>query len=210
MSFPGRLWDRHAIGLNILRCRPELLGSERHDSLIPNEQPISLTKAPKSGSVFRSKRRVITGLTALAFLAVAGTALFVWEPWVDRTPFTARDYGVLGAAMFVDNGDGSCHAKGAAVREKLLGEDKRVLATGSFQGGEILSSEYGDLAGRCLAYTEFTGVPAGEDTYFLVPGERLYAADGKELGPAETTEASLRQSMSEAKEQWLDFKEPVD
>ncbi|MFF9057433.1 hypothetical protein ACF09K_01830 [Streptomyces sp. NPDC014882] len=132
-----------------------------------------------------------------------GTALLVWEPWVDRTPFTARNYGVLGGAMFVDDGDGSCHAEGAAARDKLLGEDKRVLATGSSWGGEILSSEYGDLAGRCLAYTEFSDVPAGEDAYFIVSGERLYTADGKELGPAETTEALLRQSMAEAEQEWL-------
>ncbi|PWE08994.1 hypothetical protein DD630_20765 [Streptomyces sp. BSE7F] len=117
---------------------------------------------------------------------------------------------MLGAAFFVDDGDGSCHAKVEAAREKLLGEDRRVLATGSSQGGEVLSSEYGDLAGNCLVYTEFTGVPAGEDAYFVVSGERLYTADGKELGPAETTEASLRQSLSEAKERWLHFKDPVD
>ncbi|CAL9554463.1 hypothetical protein SUDANB176_04516 [Streptomyces sp. enrichment culture] len=175
-----------------------------------NKRPISLAKVSESGSTLRSKRHVITGLAAFAAMVVAGTALFAWEPWVDRTPFTARDYGVLGTARFVDDGDGSCHAKVAAAREKLLGEDKRVLATGSSQGGEILSSEYGDLAGNCFVYTEFTGVPAGEDAYFVVSGERLYTTDGKELGPVETTEASLRQSMSEAKERWLNFKEPVD
>jgi hypothetical protein len=38
----------------------------------------------------------------------------------------------------------------------------------------------------------------------------LYTVDGKELGPVETTETSLRQSLSEAKERWLNFKEPVD
>ncbi|MFF0686009.1 hypothetical protein ACFYUG_07910 [Streptomyces albogriseolus] len=177
---------------------------------MPNEHRVSLTKASASGSTPRSRRRAALGLASLASAAVVGAALFVWEPWVDRTPFTARDYGVLGAALFVDDGDGSCHAKVEAAREKLLGEDRRVLATGSSQGGEILSSEYGDLAGNCLVYTEFTGVPAGEDAYFVVSGERLYTADGKELGPAETTEASLRQSLSEAKERWLNFKDPVD
>ncbi|MEW1869227.1 hypothetical protein AB0420_13990 [Streptomyces caelestis] len=175
-----------------------------------NEHPISLTKSSESGSTPRPKRRITIGLAATASMVVAGTALFISEPWVDRTPFTARDYGVLGTAMFVDEGDGSCHAKVEAARERLLGEDKRVLATGSSQGGEILSSEYGDLAGNCFVYTEFTGVPAGEDAYFVVSGERLYTADGEELGPAETTEASLRQSLSEAKERWLNFKDPVD
>ncbi|MFD7700559.1 hypothetical protein [Streptomyces caelestis] len=177
---------------------------------MPNEHLVSLTKASASGSTPRSKRRAAIGLAAFASVAVVGMALFAWEPWVDRTPFTARDYGVLGTAMFVDDGDGSCHAKVAAAREKLLGEDKRVLATGSSQDGEILSSEYGDLAGNCFVHTEFTGIPAGEDAYFVVSGEQLYTTDGKELGPVETTEASLRQSMAEAKEQWLNFKEPVD
>jgi hypothetical protein len=177
---------------------------------MPNERRVSLTKASDSGSTPRSKRRAALGLATFASAAVVGAALFVWEPWVDRTPFTARDYGVLGAALFVDDGDGSCHAKAAAAREKLLGEDRGVLATGSSQGGEILSSEYGDLAGNCFVYTEFTGVPAGEDAYFVVSGEGLYTADGEELGPAETTEASLRQSLSEAKERWLNFKEPAD
>ncbi|MEU8651036.1 hypothetical protein [Streptomyces sp. NPDC048737] len=109
----------------------------------------------------------------------------------------------------MDDGDGSCHAEDAAAREKLLGEDKRVLATGSSQGGEILSSEYGDLAGNCLAYTEFTGVPAGEDVYFVASGERSYTADGNELGPVETTGTLLRQSMSEAEQQWLNFGAPA-
>jgi len=177
---------------------------------MPNERPTSLTKGPKSVPVLRPKRRVTIGLAALASLAAVGTTLLVWEPWVDRTPFTARSYSTSGTARFVDDGDGSCHVKGAAAREKLLGEDKRVLATGSPQGGEILSSEYGDLAGHCFLYTEFTDVPAGEDAYFVVPGERFYTVDGKELGPVETTETSLRQSMSEAKKQWLNFKEPVD
>ncbi|MFH9041389.1 hypothetical protein ACH4FA_18875 [Streptomyces sp. NPDC017966] len=175
-----------------------------------NEHLVSLTKTSDSSSTPRSKRRAAIGLAAFASVAVVGAALFVWEPWVDRTPFTARSYSALGAARFVDDGDGSCHVEGEAAREKLLGEDKRVLATGSSQGGEILSSEYGDLAGHCFFYTEFTGVPAGEDAYFVVSGERVYTADGNELGPVETTEASLRQSMAEAKEQWLNFKEPVD
>ncbi|AZM76032.1 hypothetical protein D1J63_14425 [Streptomyces sp. KPB2] len=175
-----------------------------------NEDRILLTKPLKPVAVFRSKRRIAVGVASLASLAIAGTALFIWEPWVDRSPFTARSYSPLGADMFVDTGDGSCRAEGVAAREKLLGEDKRVLATGSSQGGEILSSEYGDLAGHCFAYTEFTGVPAGEDAYFVVSGERLYTADGEELGPVETAEASLRESMSEAKKHWENFQEPAD
>ncbi|MFD0211415.1 hypothetical protein ACFVH9_20445 [Streptomyces hirsutus] len=175
-----------------------------------NESLISLAKAPKSDSAPRPKRHVAISLTALASLAAVGAALFIWEPWVDRTPFTARGYSVIGTAMSVDKGDGTCYEKGAATREKLLGEDKQVLATGSSKGGEILPSEYGDVAGRCLAYTEFTDVPAGEDAYFLVSGERMYTTDGKVMGPAETTESELRRSALEAKRYWLNFEAPAD
>ncbi|MEV6078707.1 hypothetical protein ACIQ9M_15435 [Streptomyces californicus] len=149
---------------------------------------------------------MVIGLTALVAVGGVGATLAVREPWVDRTPFTARSYSVLGAALFVDEGNGTCHAKSAASRKKLLGEDKQVLATGHGQGGEILSSEYGYAAGDCLAYTAFTGVPAGEDAYFLSSDDRMYTADGKGVGPTEESEIDLRQSLSEAKEGWLDFR----
>ncbi|QHY98941.1 hypothetical protein SSPS47_27955 [Streptomyces sp. S4.7] len=149
---------------------------------------------------------MVIGLTALVAVGGVGAILAVREPWVDRTPFTARSYSVLGAALVRGRGQRNLSCEKCGVTEKLLGEDKQVLATGHGQGGEILSSEYGDAAGDCLAYTAFTGVPAGEDAYFLSSDDRLYRADGKGVGPTEESEIDLRQSLSEAKEGWLDFR----
>jgi hypothetical protein len=171
--------------------------------------PISLEKASEADVAVRRKRRItlIAG-TSLA-LAVAGAVLFTWEPWVDRSPFVARTYVVAGSALFTNEGDGVCRPKESAGKRKLLGEDKRVLATGWGSQGEILSSRYGDLAGLCLYYTEYRDVPAGEDAYYEVGEEKFYTEDGDRSVP-ELTESSLRRDFDEVKKSYLHFKEPTD
>lgn len=173
-----------------------------HDSPMSASTPVSLTKSSTSST---ARRRLV--LRVLCCLTVAGVcgALLAWEPWVDRSPFTARTYGVLGEAMFVHNDDGTCSANDSGPQQ-LLGEDGQPLAEGNPEAGEILPT--GDLAGRCLISTEYRHVPAGEDSYFETSKEKLYAEDGKRLDPVELSESDLRKGQEETRKYWLHFKTP--
>ncbi|MER5402824.1 hypothetical protein [Streptomyces sp. NPDC002599] len=174
---------------------------------MPQLTPISLEKASGADATVQRKRRITLIAAAGLVLAVAGAVLFTWEPWVDRSPFVARTYVVAGAALFTDEGDGVCRPKESASKRKLLGEDKRVLATGWGSQGEILSSRYGDARGKCLYYTEYRGVPAGEDTYYEVGEEKFYTSDGDRF-ESKLTESDLRSHFEAVKKSYLHFKAP--
>lgn len=73
--------------------------------------------------------------------------------------------------------------------------------------GEILSSRYGDAAGKCLYYTEYRDVPAGEDTYYEVGEEKFYTSDGDRY-ESKLTESDLRSHFEEVKKSYLHFKAP--
>ncbi|MFD8615325.1 hypothetical protein ACFV09_41675 [Streptomyces sp. NPDC059631] len=171
---------------------------------MPQLTPISLEKAPGAEATVRRRRRtMLIGLV----LAVTAGVLFMWEPWVDRTPFVARTYVVAGTALFTNVGDGVCSPKESAGKRKLLGEDRRVLATGWRSQGEILSSRYGDAAGKCLYYTEYRDVPAGEESYFEVGEEKFYTSD-EDRYVSQLTESDLRRGFEEVKKSYLHFKAP--
>ncbi|MER6441719.1 hypothetical protein ABT275_36015 [Streptomyces sp. NPDC001185] len=171
--------------------------------------PISLEKAPGANATVHRRRRITLITAGGLVIASAGAVLFAWEPWVDRTPFVARTYVVAGAALFTDEGDGVCRPKESAGKRKLLGEDRRVLATGWGSQGEILSSRYGDAAGKCLYYTEYRDVPAGEDAYYEAGEEKFYTRDGERY-ETKLAEADLRRRFEEVKKSYPHFKAPAD
>ncbi|MGI5196311.1 hypothetical protein ACQEVY_22120 [Streptomyces sp. CA-288835] len=176
---------------------------------MPDRTSISLVKASDSPRSSRFGRRAVVAGTAAGTVLLIALTLFIWEPWVDRSPFTARVHSAMASARFEDLGGGSCYPKNAGKKVELFGEDKQRLAVSQEPSrGEILTSEYGDVAGYCFAYVEFKNVPGGEDTYYLKSEDKLYSADGKSVGLQEVAEESLRQSPTEAKDGWIKFHAP--
>ncbi|MFE3182809.1 hypothetical protein ACFXKR_18340 [Streptomyces violascens] len=127
---------------------------------------ISLSKEQQP----KTKKRVAVGAAAAgAFMVVAGTGLWLWQPWVDRTPFTAYlaspapgEYAKPGSTP------GSCvpHASDEEITV-FDGDGKKLARSRQPHEGTVLSSEFGDFAGDCLVVTRLDHVRGGEGTYFV-------------------------------------------
>ncbi|MEU9593879.1 hypothetical protein AB0D84_29770 [Streptomyces sp. NPDC048193] len=143
------------------------------------ENPLSLAKHLEPTADFNRKSRTVAILATLFSVAALAATLYAWEPWVDRSPFTARDYNAVGSALFTVAEGGTCVPNDAGKKVELLGEDKRVLAVTTFPAqGEILAEEYGESAGTCFFYVEFPEVPGGEDGYYIRGGTEFFLPDG--------------------------------
>lgn len=167
------------------------------------ERRVSLTKAAEPVPALPIKRRLVVALMACLATAVLTGAAIVWEPWVDRSPFTARSYGAVASARFTNSGDGTCVPEDAGKTAQLLGEDRQRLAESRFQvTGEVLTS--GAAAGSCLFYVEFENVPRGEDAYYVKGGTKNYTEDGKVFDPA-LSEEDLDHSLAEIRKQFTNL-----
>ncbi|MER6349600.1 hypothetical protein ACWC10_17850 [Streptomyces sp. NPDC001595] len=131
---------------------------------VTDQAPVSLTKTPKKGW----RRIPVWAAVGAAVTVAAGVTLWVWAPWVDRSPFTAYTVGVqdeehTGPGSTPD----SCIRTAASEEETVIyDEDGKRLASGRAEReGERLGPEFGEWAGDCLIVTRIDGVPGGFGTY---------------------------------------------
>ncbi|UQA93762.1 hypothetical protein [Streptomyces halobius] len=142
-------------------------------SEVPGSNLISPVVSLAKGSEPLKKRRAAKWGATAAVVVAAGVSLWAWEPWVDRSPFTAL---VAGASPVTDPGSktesGECTpnlAGEAVVIYDASGKSK--LASGIEPStGEVLPSSYGDVAGWCFYVTRIDGLPGGEGTYKVQVG----------------------------------------
>ncbi|MFD8978697.1 hypothetical protein [Streptomyces sp. NPDC059564] len=124
---------------------------------------VSLEKAPADPRLKRT--RFVVG--ALAALAVGG-GLWLWQPWVDRTPFTAYTVSLQEAQYTVrGSSPGTCVRTAASEEERVIYDEdgKRLAAGRDPKEGEVLGPEFGDFAGDCLFISHIDNVPGGRGTY---------------------------------------------
>lgn len=122
----------------------------------------------------RSKRRhAAIWVVAAAALVTAGTSLWVWEPWVDRSPFTALVAGVTPMKDAESATDGSECTPNLAGETMVVydASGKRKLASAVEPSvGQVLPSLHSVTAKWCFSATRIEGVPGGEGTYKVQTG----------------------------------------
>ncbi|WP_254387874.1 hypothetical protein [Streptomyces sp. TBY4] len=125
---------------------------------------VSLKKTAAAG---QRPRKAWLAAGAVVVLVVGG-GLWLWQPWLDRTPFTAytaalqeADYAVPGSAP------GSCVRTAAAEEERVIFDEngKRLAAGRDPREGRVLGPEFGEFAGDCLFVSRVDNVPGGKGTY---------------------------------------------
>ncbi|MEV8311743.1 hypothetical protein AB0P36_31545 [Streptomyces flavidovirens] len=120
---------------------------------------MSLTKTSE-----KSWRRIPMWAAVAGIVAVAaGVTLWVWAPWVDRSPFTAYTVGVQDEEHTVPGSTpNSCVRTAASGEETVIyDEDGKRLASGRAEReGERLGPEFGEWAGDCLIVTRIDDIPA--------------------------------------------------
>ncbi|MGD3109446.1 hypothetical protein [Streptomyces sp. YGL11-2] len=93
--------------------------------------------------------------------------LWAWQPWVDRSPFTAYEVSVApGKYASPGSKPGSCVPHASEEESALFdGGGKKIAQTRQSREGELLSSEFGEFAGDCMVVMRIDNVPGGEGTY---------------------------------------------
>ncbi|MGW2585873.1 hypothetical protein ACWCYZ_31905 [Streptomyces virginiae] len=106
---------------------------------------VSLAKTTVVG---RRPKKARLAAGAVAVLAVGG-GLWLWQPWVERTPFTAYTAALQEAEYTVPGSSpGSCVRTAASEEEHVIfGEDGKRLAAGRApREGRVLGRVFNDLA----------------------------------------------------------------
>ncbi|MEU9775271.1 hypothetical protein [Streptomyces sp. NPDC047968] len=143
----------------------------------------------------RSRRLWAWTAAGAVVLAAVGAALWAWQPWKDRTPFTAVRVSVA-PGQYTEPGStaNSCvpHAAGNSV--VIYDEDGQheLASAREPREGVVLTAEYGDFAGDCAVTTRIPDVPGGHDAYMV-----QWGGGSKIKVPAE----DLRRSAAEQREQ---------
>jgi hypothetical protein len=160
--------------------------------------PVSLTKTPE-----KDWRRIPMWATAIGIVAVTtGVILWVWAPWVDRTPFTAYTVGVQDEEHTVPGSTPDSCVRTAASEEEtvIYDEDGKRLASGrAKREGERLGPEFGEWAGDCLIVTRIDDIPGGMGTYLTEWGR----GDRNEI-----SEKELRLPLEQHREQFKTMDKP--
>ncbi|MFF5287374.1 hypothetical protein [Streptomyces sp. NPDC013171] len=128
-------------------------------------EPVSLTKATQKSQWRLPVWVVVSSVVAVAVVAT----LWLWAPWVDRSPFTAFTTGVAPGEYTVEGSTpGSCVRTAASEEETVIyDEDGKRLASGRAEReGERMGAEFGDWAGDCLIMTRIDNIPGGMGTYW--------------------------------------------
>ncbi|MDJ0383226.1 hypothetical protein [Streptomyces sp. G-G2] len=139
------------------------------------------------------KTRLAAG--AVAVLMVGG-GLWLWQPWVDRTPFTAYTAALQEAEYTVPGSSpGTCVRMAASQEDRgIYDQDGKRLAAGRDpKEGEVLGPEFGDFAGDCLFISRIANVPGGKGTYVTQWGGGT---------KSEVSEEDMRESAEAQKERF--------
>ncbi|MEU1015332.1 hypothetical protein [Streptomyces sp. NPDC005898] len=118
------------------------------------------------------RRRVLISGGILAAAAI-GAVVWVWAPWVDRSPFTGYSVGTADGENTIPGSTAdTCVRKSASEEETVIyDEDGHKLAAGRApREGERLGPEFGDFAGDCLFVTRIDNIPGGKGSYFSAWG----------------------------------------
>lgn len=129
-------------------------------SLVSGSNGISSKDVGRKGLEPRSRRRIAVYSAAAVALATAAAGVGGWKHSVDRSPFTAT---VTGAAPVTGQA-----VEGGACTPNLAGETvvvydasgKRKLGSAVQPSrGEVLASDFGDVAGWCFHATRVMEAP---------------------------------------------------
>ena len=132
------------------------------------------------------------GVAAVA----ASVALWVWAPWVDRSPFTAYTVGVQDEEYTVPGSTPDSCVRTAASEEEtvIYDEDGKRLASGRAEReGERLGPEFGEWTGDCMIVTRIDDIPGGKGTYVTEWGGG---------SRNEISEEELRLALEQSREQF--------
>ncbi|MBL1081130.1 hypothetical protein JK359_03925 [Streptomyces actinomycinicus] len=146
-----------------------------------------------------ARRAVIVG----ACVVTLGIVVGVWQPWVDRTPFTAYEVGVVPGEN-ADDGPtpGSCVPRMGPQKIVIYDEDGTKLAQAvEPRQGKWLSGDFKQFAGDCMIVTAVRDVPGGKGTYL-----RQWAGRSRDPFP----EQDLRRSRQERIDAWKTMEKARD
>lgn len=121
----------------------------------------------KTTAVDRQPKKAWLAAGAVAVLVVGG-GLWLWQPWVDRTPFTAYTAALQVAEYTVPGSSpGSCVRTAGSEEERVIfDEDGNRLAAGRDpKEGQVLGPEFGEFVGDCMFISRIDNVPGGKRTY---------------------------------------------
>ncbi|SHN07354.1 hypothetical protein [Streptomyces yunnanensis] len=156
---------------------------------------VGLPRSKKS----RRRRALWWAAGSSVLAAAAGVTVWVWQPWVDRSPFTAYEVSVApGEHASPGSKPGSCVPHASEEEIALFdGGGQKIAQARQSREGELLSSEFGEFAGECLVVTRIDNVPGGEDTY-------VYQWGGGTK--RRMTEEELRRPVAEQRESFKTLK----
>ncbi|WKV74168.1 hypothetical protein AW27_023280 [Streptomyces sp. PCS3-D2] len=126
------------------------------------DNQVSLDKTPQPAP--RGKIAIVAGAVTVA----VGIGLALWQPWVDRTPFTAYEVAVQDAEYTTPGSTpGTCVRTSASEEERVIFDEDgtRLASARDPREGEVLGPEFGEFAGACLFVSRIDGVPGGRGTY---------------------------------------------
>ncbi|MEU1307808.1 hypothetical protein ABZ419_02775 [Streptomyces cinnamoneus] len=153
------------------------------------------------------KRRPVLWGAAAAACVVGASAVLLWEPWVDRTPFTATIVSASADTYVRNGGHGrageQCTPNAAGETVVVFdksGKRKLAEATTS-RTGQRLPDSYGDFGGYCYEVTRVEGVPGGEGIYKIQTGGGTISS---------ISEDDLRRTADELGQGFKKTRVPVD
>ncbi|MGP3685734.1 hypothetical protein ACTVZO_13635 [Streptomyces sp. IBSNAI002] len=151
---------------------------------------VSLDKTPQRRPKGR-RNAIVAGAATVA----VGIGIALWQPWLDRAPFTVYKVAVQdGEYTRPGSSPGTCVRTSASEEERvILDEDGTRLASARDpREGELLGAEFGEFAGACLFVARIDGVPGGRGTYLMQWGGGT---------KHEMSEEDLRESLESQREQ---------
>ncbi|MEV6678612.1 hypothetical protein AB0N09_17385 [Streptomyces erythrochromogenes] len=129
------------------------------------EIQVSLGKTPQ-----RRPRGVRNVIVAGGVTVAVGIGVALWQPWLDRAPFTVYQVAVQDAEYTrPGSSPGTCVRTSASEEERVILDEEgtRLASARDPREGEVLGPEFGEFAGACLFVARIDGVTGGLGTYVM-------------------------------------------
>ncbi|MFE2149087.1 hypothetical protein ACFXAO_03500 [Streptomyces lavendulae] len=129
------------------------------------DKQVSLDKTPQPRPKGR-RNAIVAGAATVA----VGIGIALWQPWVDRAPFTAYQVAVQDGEYTKPGArPGTCVRTSASEEERVILDEygARLASARDPREGEVLGPEYAEFAGACLFVARIDGVPGGRGTYVM-------------------------------------------